>query len=232
MTVKLDVDWGALAERLDRDGAALTEAPMLDPATAAGLRDGFGDDSLFRSTIVMDRHNYGRGTYRYYRRPLPPAVAELRERTYRPLAALANAWADRLGSERFPDTLAELTDRCRRAGQERPTPLVLRYGPGDWNALHQDIYGEVAFPLQLAIALTRPGEDFAGGESLFVEQRPRAQSRGTAVNVPLGHGVVFPNRHRPVAGRRGDHRVTVRHGVSTVRSGERLVLGIIYHDAA
>lgn len=232
MTVRLDLDWDRLAERVDRDGIAVTDVPLLDDATIAGLRAGFGDDGAFRATVHMDRHGYGRGTYRYYRHPLPEPVAALREGTYPPLAALANRWAERLGTGRFPETLGGLVERCRRAGQERPTPLVLRYGPGDWNALHQDIYGEVAFPLQLAVALTRPGEDFTGGESLFVEQRPRAQSRGTAVVVPQGHAVVFPNRQRPVVGRRGDHRVTVRHGVSTVHSGERLVLGIIYHDAA
>jgi hypothetical protein len=232
MTVLPDLDWPRLRRDLDRDGVAVTDVPLLDAATAADLRDGFDDDALFRSTVHMDRHNYGRGTYRYYRDPLPGPVAALREATYPPLAAVANRWAERLRSdERFPDTLGELAERCRRAGQERPTPLVLRYGPGDWNALHQDIYGEVAFPLQLAIALSRPGEDFTGGEHLFVEQRPRSQSRGTALTVPLGHGVVFPTRHRPVKGRQGDHRVTVRHGVSTVRTGKRLVLGIIYHDA-
>jgi hypothetical protein len=224
--------WSALTDAVDRDGYAVTPTPLLDEATARHLRDGFDDDSLFRSTVDMAPLRFGRGVYRYYRDPLPPVVAALREHAYPPLAELANRWADRLtGADRFPATLAELRERCRSAGQERPTPLVLRYGPGDWNALHQDIYGDVAFPLQLAVALTAPGRDFMGGENLFVEQRPRAQSRGVAVTVPQGHGVVFPNRHRPVAGARGDHRVTVRHGVSTVHTGERVTLGIIFHDA-
>ncbi len=226
-----ELDGDDLARALDRDGYAVTAGPILDPATARALRDGFDDDRRFRSTVDMARLRYGRGTYRYYRHPLPPVVAALREATYPPLAAVADAWAARLGTEPVPPTLAGLLDRCHAAGQDKPTPLVLRYGPGDWNALHQDIYGEVAFPLQLAIALTAPGDDFTGGENLFVEQRPRAQSRGVAVSVPLGHGLVFPNRHRPEAGARGDHRLAVRHGVSTVRSGRRVTLGIIYHDA-
>ena len=208
-----------------------TPRPLLDQATARELRDGFDDDDRFRSTIDMARLRYGRGTYRYYRHPLPPVVAALREATYPPLAAVADTWAARLGTDPVPPTLEALLDRCRAAGQDRPTPLVLRYGPGDWNALHQDVYGEVAFPLQLAIALTAPGEDFTGGENLLVEQRPRAQSRGIAVSIPQGHGLVFPNRYRPERGARGDHRLNVRHGVSTVRSGERVTLGIIYHDA-
>jgi hypothetical protein len=181
----------------------------------------------------MARYQYGEGVYRYFRDPLPDVVETLRQAAYPPLAIVANRWAVRLGSrERYPDTRSELARRCRAVGQTEPTPLVLRYGPGGYNALHQDIYGEIAFPLQLAIALTEPGRDFTGGENLLVEQRPRAQSRGTAITVPLGHGLVFPNRHRPVRGSRGDYRVTVRHGVSTVRSGERLTLGIIFHDAS
>lgn len=225
------VGWDDVARALDRDGYALTPRPLIDEATARELRDGFDDDDRFRSTIDMAPRRYGRGTYRYYRHPLPPVVAALREATYPPLAAVADAWAARLGTDPVPPTLAGLLDRCHAAGQDRPTPLVLRYGPGDWNALHQDIYGEVAFPLQLAIALTAPGEDFTGGENLLVEQRPRAQSRGIAVSIPQGHGLVFPNRYRPERGTRGDHRLNVRHGVSTVRSGERVTLGVIYHDA-
>jgi uncharacterized protein len=225
------VAWDEVAEAVDRDGYAVTTTPLVDEATARALRDGFDDDARFRSTIDMARLRYGRGTYRYYRYPLPPVVAALREDTYAPLAALAAAWARRLGTEPVPPTLAALLDRCHAAGQDKPTPLVLRYGPGDWNALHQDIYGEIAFPLQLAVALTSPGDDFTGGENLFVEQRPRAQSRGLAVSVPLGHGLVFPNRYRPAPGARGDHRLTVRHGVNTVGSGERVTLGVIYHDA-
>jgi hypothetical protein len=225
------VDWAEVTAGVDRDGYAVTPAPLLDEAMARDLRDGFDDDARYRATVDMARLRFGRGAYRYFRHPLPPVVAALRDATYPPLAALANAWVDRLGGERWPPTLAGLVDRCHAAGQHQPTPLVLRYGPGDWNALHQDLYGDVAFPLQLAVALSCPGEDFTGGENLFVEQRPRAQSRGVAVSVPLGHGVVFPNRHRPAAGARGDHRLTVRHGVSPVRSGRRVALGVIYHDA-
>lgn len=228
------VDWEAVAEAVDRDGYAVTSAALVDEATAKELREGFDDDGRFRSTIDMARLRYGSGTYRYYRHPLPPVVAALREATYPPLAGIANAWADRLGlpaGDRVPPTLAEFLDRCHAAGQGKPTPLVLRYGPGDWNALHQDIYGDVAFPLQLAIALTEPGRDFTGGENLLVEQRPRAQSRGIAISVPLGHGLVFPNRYRPAPSARGYHRLAVRHGVSTVHEGERVTLGLIYHDA-
>jgi hypothetical protein len=226
-----EVDWAGVADALDRDGCALT-SPLVTPAVAAELRKGFDEPGLFRSTVHMARFRYGEGTYRYYRRPLSPAVAELRERTYPPLAAIANRWGRRLrAATDWPDELDALTERCAQVGQTEPTPLILRYGPGGWNALHQDLYGDVAFPLQVAVALTEPGADFSGGENLFVEQRPRAQSRGVAVQVPLGCGLVFPNRHRPVAGAHGDHRVTVRHGVSEVRSGERVTLGVIFHDA-
>jgi hypothetical protein len=180
----------------------------------------------------MARFRFGEGCYRYFRYPLPPVVAALREATYPPLAEIANGWHEQLGEpERYPADLTRLTARCRAAGQNRATPLVLRYEAGGYNCLHQDLYGDIAFPLQITVALTRPGEDFTGGENLFVEQRPRSQSRGTAVTVPLGHGVVFPTRYRPVAGVKGRYRVAVRHGVSTVRSGERMTLGVIFHDA-
>lgn len=226
------LDWEALAAALDRDGYAVTPVPVITESAARRLRAAFDDDRLYRSTVDMARLRYGEGVYRYFRAPLPAAVAALREAAYPPLAVVANRWAVRLGSpDRYPDRLDELARRCQAAGQTEPTPLVLRYEPGGYNALHQDIYGEIAFPLQLAVALTEPGRDFTGGENLLVEQRPRAQSRGTAVTVPLGHALVFPNRHRPARGARGDHRLTVRHGVSTVRSGERLTLGVIFHDA-
>jgi hypothetical protein len=227
------LDWEALTGALDRDGYAVTPTPVITEATARELRSGFDDDWLYRSTVDMARLRYGVGLYRYFRAPLPPVVAALREAAYPPLAVLANRWAVRLGiGDRYPDRLSELARRCRAAGQTEPTPLVLRYGHGGYNALHQDIYGEIAFPLQMAIPLTEPGRDHIGGENLLVEQRPRAQSRGTAVSVPLGHALIFPNRHRPGRGAHGDHRLTVRHGVSTVRSGERLTLGIIFHDAS
>jgi hypothetical protein len=226
------MDWDTLAGQIDADGFAMTPSPLLDAGTCRDLRDGFGDDGRYRATIDMARFRFGEGQYRYFRYPLPPAVAALREALYPPLAAIANLWQERLGErDRFPAELADLTARCRAAGQDRATPLVLRYEAGGYNCLHQDLYGEIAFPLQVTVALTRPGEDFTGGENLFVEQRPRSQSRGTAVTVPFGHGVVFPTRFRPVAGARGDYRVAVRHGVSTVRTGERVTLGLIFHDA-
>lgn len=225
--------WEAAAETVDRDGFAVTHAPVLDEAQRAGLCETFDDDSNFRSTVVMARHNFGEGSYRYFRYPLPDAVAALRRDAYAPLAGLANEWARRLRLEtRYPDTLDEFLDRCHHAGQTKPTPLVLRYEAGGWNALHQDLYGEVAFPLQVTVALTEPGVDFTGGENLLVEQRPRAQSRGSSVTIPAGHALVFATRDRPVRGTRGYHRTQMRHGVSTVTSGHRCTLGIIFHDAA
>jgi len=224
--------WGRLLETLDADGFALTDVPVLVAEECAELIAGFDDPARFRSTVDMAAHRFGEGTYRYFRYPLPPAVAALRQAAYPALAVLANRWADRLGVEGYPDRLADLLDRCHAAGQTRPTPLVLRYQPGGWNALHQDLYGEVCFPLQLTVALGRPGVDFTGGESVFVEQRPRAQSRASVVTVPAGHAVVFATNHRPVAGARGAYRATMRHGVSAVRSGTRVTLGVIFHDAA
>lgn len=226
-------DWSALAAGLEERGHAVTATPFLTPRACAQLREGFADDGLFRSTIDMARYRFGEGTYRYYAYDLPPAVSAIRKAAYPPLAELANAWARRLGQPvPFPSELGEYVERCHAAGQTKPTPLILRYGPGGYNTLHQDLYGELAFPFQLTVALTEAGADFTGGENLFVEQRPRAQSRGTAVNVPLGHAVIFPTRHRPVAGTRGTYRATVKHGVSTVTSGQRFSLGVIFHDAA
>jgi len=226
------MDWDTLARQIDADGFAVTPEPLLDPVECRELREGFGDGRRYRSTVDMARFRFGEGCYRYFRYPLPPVVAALRQATYAPLATIANRWHEQLGETgRFPADLAQLTARCHEAGQNRATPLVLRYEAGGYNCLHQDLYGDIAFPLQITVALTRPGVDFTGGENLFVEQRPRSQSRGTAVPVPLGHGVVFPTRYRPVAGAKGRYRVAVRHGVSTVRSGERLTLGVIFHDA-
>jgi hypothetical protein len=227
-----EADWAAIAADLDETGSAVSPTPWLIPEECAALRAGFDDDGRYRSTVDMRRFRFGEGVYRYFRYPLPPVVAAVREAAYPPLARLAGAWADRLGrADRPPTRLADLLARCAAAGQDRPTPLILRYGPGGYNCLHQDLYGEVAFPLQVTVALSRPGVDFAGGEQLFVEQRPRAQSRGTARTVPQGHAVVFPTRDRPVSRARGDHAVVVRHGVSTVTSGERFALGVIFHDA-
>jgi uncharacterized protein len=222
------LDWDALRERLDDVGHAVTE-PVLD----AGERGAFAalfEDGRFRSTIDMARHRFGDGRYRYFDHPLPEAIADLRRAFYGHLAPVANAWAERLRGEapRFPATHEELLERCRAAGQERPTPLILRYGEGDWNALHQDLYGEVYFPFQVVTVLT---EDFDGGELVLLEQRPRAQSRAHVLTPPPGAFLIFPTRERPNRGRNGHHRVGMRHGVSTITRGSRTALGIIFHDA-
>jgi len=219
-----------LAARLDADGVATTPQ-LLSPAECAEVVAMFDDDGRFRSTVDMTRHAFGKGTYRYFADPLPPLVAKLREELYPPLAQVANGWAHRLGERTYPDSHAELLTECATAGQRRPTPLVLRYGPGDHNRLHQDVYGDLTFPLQLLVMLDRPDEDFTGGESVFVEQRARQQSLPRVLRPRLGEAVVFPVHHRPERGSRGDHRVQVRHGVSTVHSGKRHVLGIIFHNA-
>jgi hypothetical protein len=226
------VDWTAIAASLDADGWARIPR-LLTPRQCAGVRAAFARDPLFRSSIDMKRHGYGSGTYRYFAYPLPSLVARLRTSLYVPLAAVARGWAERLGHDPadFPPTLADFLRRCRAAGQRRPTPLVLRYGVGDWNALHQDRYGAVAFPLQVLIVLSDRGTDYEGGEVVLVEQRPRAQSRATTITVDAGEGIVFTNRERPVRGTRGDYRVQMRHGVSVLTKGERFTLGIIFHDA-
>jgi hypothetical protein len=225
------LEWSALSDALDRSGFAVTSTPILTASECRDLAATFDDDARFRSTIDMARHRFGEGCYRYYSYPLPPVVAELRRASYPYVADLANHWAAREGSPSFTRSHRALLEVCTQHGQCRPTPLILRYHEGDWNALHQDVYGDIVFPLQLAIALTRPGVDYEGGEMLFVEQRPRAQSRGHAVVPPRGHGVIFTTRTRPVVGSRGTYRVTVRHGTSTLTRGTRLTLGIIYHDA-
>jgi hypothetical protein len=225
-------DWKAVAATLDADGWARLPN-LLTAHQCARVRSLFARDRLFRSTIDMQRHGYGRGQYRYFAYPLPALVERLRRTLYVPLAAVARAWAERLGGDpaAYPPTLAGFVARCHAAGQRRPTPLVLKYGPGDWNALHQDRYGAVAFPLQVLIVLSDRGRDYEGGEVVLVEQRPRAQSRATTITVEAGEGIVFTNRERPVRGTRGDHRVAMRHGVSVLTRGERYTLGIIFHDA-
>jgi hypothetical protein len=224
-------DWEAAECDLDQGGHALLP-DLLDPGACADLVAMYADDQRFRKHVVMAEHRFGQGDYKYFAHPLPPVVAALRERAYPPLAAIANRWSRRLRSRtRYPATLAGLLRRAARAGQARPTPLLLRYEAGGYNCLHQDLYGEVAFPLQIAIGLSRPDQDYQGGEFLLVEQRPRAQSIGRAIRLGQGEGVVFPNRLRPVAGKRFDRAVSVRHGVSPLRSGTRLTLGIIFHDA-
>ncbi|QMW24479.1 2OG-Fe(II) oxygenase [Sandaracinobacteroides saxicola] len=200
-------------------------------AVLAGMLD--DGKTAFRSTVIMARHGYGRGEYRYFARPLPAPVQTLREMLYPPLAEVANRWATRLAGQRtWPADHAGLVAECAAAGQARPTPLLLRYGPGDYNRLHQDIYGALVFPLQLVVLLDEPGRDFSGGEFLLVEGRARMQSRASVVPLAQGDAVVFPVRDRPVSASRGWARATMRHGVAEVRSGQRRTLGIIFHDAA
>lgn len=225
------LDWDALAEDLDTWGYALTP-PILTASECDGVADLYDRASLFRKTVHMARHSYGEGTYRYFAEPVPEPVATLRECLYPPLAVVANRWSERLRSElRYPDTIGEFRKRCGRAGQSCPTPLILDYRAGGYNCLHQDVYGELAFPLQALGMLSRPGIDFEGGDFLLVEQRPRMQSRGDALAPAQGQFVIFPNQLRPVAGKRGDYRVKVRHGVGRIRAGHRRTLGIIFHDA-
>ncbi|MGH3908070.1 MAG: 2OG-Fe(II) oxygenase [Pseudonocardiaceae bacterium] len=205
--------------------------PLLSAAQCAEVIDMFDEDARFRSTVVMARHAFGEGSYRYFSDPLVSLVQTLRTSLYPPLAQIANRWATQLGERRFPETLDGLLDECAALGQHKPTPLLLRYGAGGYNCLHQDVYGDLTFPLQILIMLSTPDEDFTGGESVFVEQRPRQQSRAMVARPALGQGVIFPVRHRPVPGARGYRRVTLRHGVSAVHSGHRHVLGIIFHNA-
>jgi uncharacterized protein len=225
------LDWPRIERDLDERGHAAT-GPLLTAAECHGLIAIYSDEARFRSRVDMARHRFGEGEYKYFAEPLPPLAAALRRLIYPRLAPLANRWMERLGSrDRFPADLAGLREQCARHGQRRPTPLLLHYVAGGFNCLHQDIYGRVAFPLQLTCLLSAPGKDFAGGEFLVVEQRPRQQSRGDVVPLERGDAVVFATRHRPAVGRRGDFRVTLRHGVSRVVSGERWTLGVIFHDA-
>jgi len=221
-----------LAATLDAEGWAALPG-LLSHAQCSALAAGYDDDALFRSRVVMARHGFGRGEYRYYAYPLPSPIADLRTALYARLAPVANAWHARMGLPAdFPADHAAFLARCYAAGQTRPTPLLLRYGPGDYNCLHQDLYGPHVFPLQVAILLSEPDDDFDGGEFVLTEQRPRMQSRATVVKLHRGDGVVFAVHHRPVAGTRGDYRVNMRHGVSRVLLGRRFTLGVIFHDAA
>lgn len=225
------LDWPALGRELDAVGCAVIEG-LLSPAACRSVAAFYDRADLFRSRIVMARHGFGRGEYQYFAYPLPEVVAFLRAGLYPPLAEIANRWHEAMRIEtRFPDDHADFLERCHAAGQVRPTPLLLRYGPGDFNCLHQDLYGENVFPLQVAILLSEPGRDFTGGELVLTEQRPRQQSRAEVVPLRQGDAVVFAVSHRPVAGARGSYRVNLRHGVSRVRSGRRHTLGIIFHDA-
>jgi uncharacterized protein len=225
------IDWARAGEELDARGFALLPA-LLSPSECRALIAGYADDARYRSRVVMARHGFGRGEYKYFAYPLPPLVAALREAFYPPLAAIANRWNEALGIEdAFPPAHAAFLERCHAAGQTRPTPLVLAYEAGDYNCLHQDLYGDHVFPLQVAALLSEPGHDFDGGEFVLTEQRPRMQSRVEVVPLERGDAVVFPVRHRPVQGTRGVYRVTMRHGVSRIRRGHRHTLGVILHDA-
>ena len=222
----------ALANGLEGEGHVLLPG-LLGARDCRALVRSYDDRALFRSRVVMARHGFGRGEYSYFAYPLPERVAALRESLYPPLAEVANRWNAALGiAARFPADHAAYLRRCHRAGQTKPTPLLLRYGAGDYNCLHQDLYGEEVFPLQVTVLLAEPGRDFSGGEFVLTEQRPRRQSRAEVVPLGRGDAVVFPVHHRPVEGSRGFYRAKLRHGVSRVRSGQRHALGIIFHDAA
>jgi hypothetical protein len=225
------LDWQRLSGELDDRGHAVV-GPLFGPADCRALRALWPRDELFRSTIDMGPRRFGVGRYRYFAAPLPPLVRAAREALYAPLAAIANRWQRELGrTPDYPTRLGGFLTRCHATGQTRPTPLLLRYEAGGYNHLHQDRYGALAFPLQAAVLLSRPGREFEGGEFLLVEQRPRQQSRGEAISLEQGQAVIFPNAERPVRGARGFHRAQVRHGASRVRAGSRFVLGIIFHDA-
>ncbi len=225
------LDWGALEAMLEARGYATTPA-LLDGTACGSLIALYREEAAFRSRVVMSRHGFGRGEYKYLRYPLPPAVEELRQASYPRLSPLANRWRQALRElGRFPDTLEAYLAACHAAGQSRPTPLILKYGPDDYNCLHRDLYGEFVFPLQLTLLLTDAAA-FAGGEFVLVEQRPRMQSKAEVVRLAQGEAVIFAVHHRPVRGTRGIYRVAHRHGVSRVHAGERYTLGIIFHDAA
>lgn len=225
------IDWLAVEQALDAHGNALLPG-LLSESECTGLAALYAQEAGFRSRVVMQRHGYGRGEYRYFAYPLPPLVAGLREALYPPLAGVANRWQAAMGLPgRFPARHGDFIERCHAAGQQRPTPLLLQYGSGDYNCLHQDLYGELAFPLQVAVLLSAPGRDFTGGEFVLTEQRPRMQSRPEVVPLQQGDAVVFAVHHRPVQGSRGTYRVQLRHGVSRLRSGQRHTLGLIFHDA-
>jgi len=225
------LDWTAIGASLDASGCATT-GRLLSAEQCVALAHSYAAEDGFRSRVVMSRHGFGRGEYKYFAYPLPDAVAELRSALYPPLAEIANRWNEAMGiGLLYPRAHADYLALCRKAGQHKPTPLLLQYGPDDYNCLHQDLYGELVFPLQLTILLARPGVDFTGGEFVLTEQRPRMQSRAEVVALTQGEAVIFPVHHRPVQGTRGVYRVNMRHGVSRLHSGQRHALGIIFHDA-
>ena len=225
------LDWERVWQELDAQGGVMI-GRLLSPDESQSLAALYPKDDIFRSRVVMARHGFGRGEYKYFRYPLPDLIAGLRTAIYPHLVPIANRWNEAMGIDvRYPEEHADFIERCRQAGQDRPTPLLLQYGADDYNCLHQDLYGEHVFPLQLTILLSRPDKDFTGGEFVMTEQRPRMQSRPLVVPLRQGDGVVFAVHNRPVQGTRGMYRVNLRHGVSRVRSGHRHTVGIIFHDA-
>ena len=225
------MDWSSITSHLDGNGWAVLNG-LLSAHQCSAVADLYPGNDIFRSHIVMGRHGFGRGEYKYFSYPLPDIVADLRTALYPQLAPIANRWNEAMRIDvRYPAVHADFIRRCREAGQSRPTPLLLQYGEGDYNCLHQDLYGEHVFPLQVAILLSQPDDDFTGGEFVLTEQRPRMQSRAAVVPLRKGDAVVFAAHHRPVKGTRGTYRVNLRHGVSQIRSGHRHTLGIIFHDA-
>jgi hypothetical protein len=227
----MSTDWALLEQQLDQDGCAVLRS-LLRPETCDDISALYAQSEPFRSQVIMARHGFGRGEYKYFKYPLPDLVARLRSALYPRLVPIANRWHQQMGlPSHFPDTHQDFLERCHAAGQTRPTPLLLQYGPQDYNCLHQDLYGEHVFPLQVAILLSEPDEDFTGGEFVLTEQRPRMQSRPQVVDLKKGDALIFAVNQRPVKGLRGYYRVTMRHGVSRLRSGKRHTLGIIFHDA-
>jgi hypothetical protein len=225
------LDWPRIETELTDSGHAKT-GPLLTPDECRELASGYEDTTLFRSRIVMSRHGFGRGEYQYYSYPLPPLIQSLRDTLYPSLASIANTWNQALGNpSTFPLEHRSFQQLCHKAGQTLPTPLLLKYGPGDYNCLHQDLYGELVFPLQVAFLLSEPARDFTGGEFVLTEQRPRMQSRVSVVQLHQGEAVIFAVNHRPQRGARGIYRVAMRHGVSPIRTGQRFTLGVIFHDA-
>jgi uncharacterized protein len=226
------LDWTRIEADLNQRGYATT-GRLLSPEQCRELSGDYDRDDVYRSKVVMARHGFGRGEYKYYRYPLPDVIAELRQTLYPRLAGIANAWEESLGRKSdYPEEHKAYLERCHKAGQLRPTPLLLKYGEGDYNCLHQDLYGELYFPMQVVFLLSEPGRDFTGGEFVLVEQRPRMQSRPEVVPLAQGEGVIFAVNQRPMRGTKGFYRVAMRHGVSRLRSGQRFTLGIIFHDAS
>ena len=229
--MRTNINWEAISSSLDANGCA-TIPKLLAPPDCAAISALYADEARFRSRVVMARHGFGRGEYKYFSYPLPGVIAELRTALYPPLAKIANGWNAALNKEaRFPPTHSAYLKRCHAAGQTRPTPLLLRYTEGDYNCLHQDLYGEHVFPVQATVLLSQPGKDFSGGEFVLTEQRPRMQSRAEVVPLRQGDAVIFAVNERPVRGSKSFYRVKMRHGVSRLRSGERYTLGVIFHDA-